>query len=87
MVKNSYYPVIKDDDLISQVENYQEAKADKNVMWHLHHRLAITFNLNVKQMREWNIYNFCDPEDLIFLTPKCHRRIHTEHAKLLKKKQ
>lgn len=81
MVKKTYYPIIKDDDLISKVENYVEAVNDPSCTWHLHHRNAILFGWSVKEMKDNFIYLYCDPEDLLFLRPCEHLRLHAAARK------
>lgn len=81
MVKKTYYPVIKDDDLIYKVENYAEAVNDPSCTWHLHHRNAILFGWSLKEMKDNCIYHYCDPEDLLFLRPGEHARLHNSARK------
>ena len=81
MVRKTYYPIIKDDDLISKVENYAEAFNDNTCTWHLRHRNAILFGWSVKEMKDNCIYLYCDPEDLMFLRPSEHLRLHAAARK------
>lgn len=81
MVRKKYYPIIKDEELISKVENYAEAVNDKTCTWHLHHRNAILFGWSLQEMKDNCIYFHCDPEDLIFLRPIEHRRLHAAARK------
>lgn len=78
MIRKSYYPIIKDDDLLPSVENYQAALLDTSCTWHLHHRNAILFGWNFKEMKENGIYKYCEPDELIFLTPCEHYRLHAK---------
>lgn len=86
MVKKTYYPIIKDDDLISKVENYAEAVNDPTCTWHLHHRNAILFGWSIKEMKDNCIYHYCDPEDLMFLRPGEHTRLHNSTGKNRRRK-
>lgn len=61
-----------------KIENYQEAVNDQSQTWHCHHRHEIEYNLSKIELQALGFYfdrPFCE---LIFLTPKEHKRLHTE---------
>lgn len=58
------------------IENYQEAVNDTTQTWHCHHRYEIEYNLSKIELQAMGFYfdrPFCE---LIFLTPKKHKRLH-----------
>ena len=62
----------KDD--ISLIENYDKAVADKNCVWHCHHRRETIYSRSeLKEIGEYYNRPACE---LIFLTPANHRRLH-----------
>lgn len=77
ITKKIYYLCCEDPSLI---ENYDEAVADTEVMWHVHHRKEIDkegrVSYNRKQLREMGQYYHCPASDLIFLRPEDHRALH-----------
>lgn len=73
---------------ISLIENYQEAVADKETMWHCHHRDEIRFlpsgmvALRSKQeLKENGRYYHCPANELIFMRSKEHRALHSHYQK------
>lgn len=75
------------------IENYEQAVADKENMWICHHRLELDENghrLNtVKQLKDKDMYYHRPSEELIFLTAEEHWKIHMndEQKKRLSKHQ
>ena len=67
---------------ISLIENYQEAIADKEKMWDIHHRRECDENgktlFTYKQLIEMNLYFKRPAEELIFVTRSMHWKIHRE---------
>lgn len=66
---------------IAEIENYDEAVADKTCTWHCHHRMEIQpdgTRLSRAWMIEHDIYYNLDPCMLIFLTSKEHRKLHMD---------
>ena len=63
-----------------KIENYEKAVADTELTWHCHHRLEIDDNGNTVMYKadlvEKNLYYERPPEELIFLTPTEHMRLH-----------
>lgn len=64
----------------SLIENYEEAAADTEVMWHVHHRREISEDghifYNSKQLKAMGQYYHCPAADLIFLRPEDHMNLH-----------
>lgn len=63
-------------DPIEWIENYQEAVNDQTQTWHCHHRFETEYNLSKIELQSLGFYfdrPFCE---LIFLTPKEHKRLH-----------
>lgn len=63
----------KDD--ISLIENYDKAIADKTQTWHCHHRRETIYSRN--DLIEIGEYYKRPAIELIFLTPKEHRKLHS----------
>lgn len=59
---------------ISLIENYDKAIADKNTMWHCHHRKELT--ITKQQLLAQNEYWGVPAKDLIFLMPSEHLKTH-----------
>lgn len=64
----------KDD--ISLIENYNKAKNDKSQQWDCHHKLEITLNCGVNELKDKNLYYNRPASELIFLTHSEHASIH-----------
>ena len=67
--------------IYEQVENYYKAIADKEQVWHLHHRREIDEMKSAKQLKDEGKYYNVTPEELIFLTVKEHNKIHSENLR------
>ena len=67
---------------ISLIENYQEAIADKEKMWDVHHRRECDEEgrtlFTKKQLIEMNLYYNRPAAELIFVTRSMHSKIHRE---------
>lgn len=67
---------------ISLIENYQEAIADKEKMWDIHHRRECDEEgrtlFTCKQLIDMNLYFKRPAEELIFVTRSMHSKIHRE---------
>ena len=67
---------------ISLIENYQEAIADKERMWDIHHRRECDEEgrtlFTKKQLIEMNLYYKRPAEELMFVTRSMHWKIHRE---------
>ena len=59
---------------ISQIENYDKAIADKSQVWHCHHRRETIYSRS--GLIEIGEYYNRPAEELIFLTPNEHHRLH-----------
>ena len=64
---------------ISKIENYDKAINDKTQKWHCHHRLEVTksFICSKEILKELDMYYHRPSSELIFLTVKEHRKIHS----------
>lgn len=76
----------KDD--ISMIENYDKAIADKTQTWDCHHRDEIrtlpsgmTVIRSRQDLKDAGRYYGCPANELIFLTPNEHRRLHNAGIK------
>lgn len=78
----------KDD--VSKIENYEKAMNDTTQTWHCHHRLE-TFDGERSRPAYYlimcNMYFNRPADELIFLTPSEHQRLHHEYKQLLNKQQ
>ena len=67
-------------DDYTKIENYKEAVNDNTQTWELHHRNEFTFDgkfaHTAKELKEMNMYFKRPANELIFLTPSEHRRMH-----------
>ena len=70
--ENSAKSYCKDD--ISLIENYDKAIADKSQVWHCHHRRETIYSRS--GLIEIGEYYNRPAEELIFLTPNEHHRLH-----------
>lgn len=71
---------------ITKIENYDKAIADTTQVWHCHHRdevkvlpSGISVIRSRQELKANNRYYNCTANELIFLTPKEHRRLHNIH--------
>ena len=88
MISNKIEQFCKD---YKQIENYDKAINDKNEIWHCHHRLEINDDyINTREdLKLMNLYDNRPPEELIFLKPSDHIKLHQNNEKnreLLRKK-
>lgn len=78
----------KDD--ISMIENYEKAMNDTTQTWHCHHRLE-TFDGERSRPMQYlmmvNMYFNRPADELIFLTPSEHQRLHHEYNQLHNKQR
>jgi hypothetical protein len=68
----------KDD--IRLIENYEKAVADRNAVWHCHHRLELTLDgqyaVSKADLIRMDMY-YCRPHfELILLPPTAHNKLH-----------
>lgn len=62
---------------ITKIENYELALADKNEVWHCHHRRELVPDRKTAvELIEMGLYFNRPPEELIFLTQEEHMRLH-----------
>lgn len=61
---------------ISLIENYDKAVADKEHIWHCHHRLETIMNCGHKELKAQGCYYDRPAHELIFLTHEEHTSIH-----------
>lgn len=62
-------------DPISSIRNYDKAVADDSTVYQLHHINELTFSS--EELKKMNMYYHRPASELIFLTPKEHRRLHS----------
>lgn len=71
-------------DDLSLVENYDKAKPDGFKGWHMHHRLELTLDgqpaLTGDDLKRMGMYYNRPYFELIFLTVKEHRKLHSHHT-------
>lgn len=58
------------------IKNYQEAVNDNTQTWHCHHRFEIEYKLSKIELQAMGFYFNRPFEELIFLTPEEHMRLH-----------
>lgn len=79
MIREDYATWFCKDD-ISKIENYAAAIADKDNMWHCHHRLELTldgeFALSKADLKRHNMYYHRPYFELIFLSQTEHKKLH-----------
>ena len=70
-------------DELSKIENYDKAIADNTQTWELHHRNEFTldgkFAHTANELKEMNMYFKRPANELIFLTPSEHIRLHMKN--------
>lgn len=64
---------------ISDIENYDSAINDRELMWDCHHRREISENKSRSQLIEEGMYYNRPPSELIFLTHGEHTSLHGNH--------
>lgn len=64
-------------DDISKIENYDKAIADTTQTWICHHRLGLVHSS--KELERLGLYENRPADELIFVTPSEHRRLHNMH--------
>lgn len=81
-------------DPIWKIKGYAKAKADKQVIWHVHHKREIifkkdsfTFEFNTaRTLKKANRYFSTSANELEFLDPAIHSKIHKIQQKIIHKK-
>ena len=81
---NEYYAKKFCKEDISKIENYDKAIADKEIMWHCHHRTEIWWNCSKKDLIDNGCYYNRNACELIFLTPSEHMKLHKSNRPLSK---
>lgn len=68
---------------IDKIENYDKAITDSSKTWHCHHRdeirtlpSGITVIRSMQDLKDTGRYYDCPANELIFLTPSEHQKIH-----------
>ena len=77
MISKTAIKYCRDD--ISNIENYNKAIADKENIWHCHHRFETDCPLllmSKEELKERDLYYNRPADELIFLTKKEHHRLH-----------
>lgn len=59
-----------------KIENYDQAVADELQTWHCHHRLEEYLWCSREYLKKVKRFYDVPVEELIFLTPKAHKRLH-----------
>ena len=75
---NEYYAKKFCKEDISKIENYDKAIADKEIMWHCHHRTETWWNCSKQELIDNECYYNRKACELIFLTPAEHIRLHNK---------
>lgn len=74
---------------ISLIENYNQAIADAQNYWEIHHRRECDENgktlFTKKQLIEMNLYHNRPASELIFVTRSMHKKIHREQMEKCQK--
>lgn len=70
---------------IALIENYQDAIADEERMWEIHHRRECDSEgrtlFTVKQLKEKNLYLKRPASELVFVTRSMHKKLHREQMR------
>lgn len=69
-------------DDISMIENYDKAIADKENIWHCHHRLEIGSNgerVSHKDLKRSGLYFNRPASELIFMLGSDHNKLHNKN--------
>ena len=68
---------------ISLIENYKYAIEDTTQIWECHHRLEIQNGIfkSDKELKSENLYYSRPASELIFLTHKEHKKLHSDNPK------
>lgn len=69
---------------VSKIENYDKAISDTSQTWHCHHRMELmatgaVVDSTVQDLIDWNIYYDRPADELIFLTPSEHAKLHRKY--------
>lgn len=69
---------------ISKIENYDKAVSDTTQTWACHHRMELVatgavVNSSVQELKDWGIYYDRPADELIFLTPSEHIKLHRKY--------
>lgn len=67
-----------------KIENYEQALADGEQTWHCHHRKETDDGITQKELKKMGLYFNRPYDELIFLTPIEHKRLHQLGKKLPK---
>ncbi len=71
-------------DDMESIENYEQAKQDGFVGWHIHHRLELTLDgepvLTSSDLKRFGMYYHRPYYELIFLRTSEHRLLHKHHT-------
>lgn len=59
---------------VTEIENYDDAVADKSQTWECHHRQGLKYS--TKELIKMDEYYLRPPEELIFLTRAEHMKLH-----------
>lgn len=65
-------------DYITEIENYKQANKDASTTWVCHHKKEIELNLSVQELKEKGLYYYRPADELIFLTPSEHSKLHAK---------
>lgn len=65
---------------LDHIENYYRASTDHTQMWHCHHKLEISLQLSKKELIERNLYYNRPANELIFMRPQEHHKLHKSQA-------
>ena len=80
---STYSPYCRD---VQSIENYADAVNDQSCIWHLHHRFGIAFSdrtYSAQDLQDMGLYYMRPSDELIFLTPFWHMRVHSLRKKNL----
>ena len=61
---------------LSNVEGYLNAVLDPKKVWHLHHKVGAICQRSVERMKEMELYYNRPANELQFLLPDVHARLH-----------
>ena len=79
---NSYNAKLYCSEDISLIENYNQAIADKEKKWEIHHRRECDSEgrtlFTCKRLVEMNLYFKRPAAELVFVTRSMHKKIHRE---------
>lgn len=69
------------------IENYPQAAIDPERTWHCHHRLETDKGYTRSELKAMGRYYGVPPEELVFLAPEQHRRLHRRYGRSLPAKE